>query len=93
MKCGPNGPREMRDSCESLMIRPRAVLALLPAMDPVLVPNTPQTATDSQHGGAKGYPIRRTIATSARQTFHVALVISDRVGIVDPPVEDVEDVP
>ncbi len=58
----------------------------------VLVPDTPETASHAENRRTKGDPVRRTVAHSALQTFHIPCFILDRMAVVDASIQEIENV-
>lgn len=78
--------------CDSLVIGSPPLFLFLVLVDLVLMPDAPQTAADANDGGEEGHPVSGLVAIIANETFHVSILVTDRVGVVDAAVEDVEDV-
>lgn len=84
---------------ESLMIRPpiepSAALArgLLFTMHQILMADGPQTGGHADQSSAQCDPVCLGVAPAAHKALHMALLVVDlAVGIVDPTVQQVEDV-
>lgn len=62
-------------------------------MNQVLVADCPQTCANSKNSGTQCNPIGLGIALAAHKTLHVTgLIIDLAVGVVYPPVQEVEDI-
>lgn len=59
-------------------------------VDLVLVPYAPQAAAHAQDRRHERHPVRRTVTHSALEALHVAGLVSDRVTVVYPAVQQVE---
>lgn len=68
------------------------LLAVTHPVNLVLVPYTPQTAAHAQDRCRERHPVRRTITQSSLETLHIASLILDRMIIIYPAVQYVENI-